>query len=46
METTVLQIGYKLGAAKLAYDYVSSDNYGHSATNDLELHKIQVSLAF
>ena len=46
METTVLQIGYKLGAAKLAYDYVKSDNYGHSTTNEVELHKVKVMLAF
>ena len=46
METTILQIGYKLGAAKLTYDYVKSDNYGHSTTNEVELHKVKVMLAF
>ena len=46
METTILQIGYKLGAAKLTYDYVKSDDYGHSTTNEIELHKVKVMLKF
>ena len=46
MESTILQIGYKLGAAKVSYDYVSSDNYGHSATDDLTLHKVKLMMAF
>ena len=46
MESTILQIGYKLGAAKVSYDYVSSDNYAHSATNDVTLHKVKLMMAF
>ena len=46
MESTILQIGYKLGAAKVSYDYVTSDNYAHSATNDVTLHKVKLMMAF
>jgi len=46
MESTILQIGYKLGAAKVSYDYASSDNYQHSPTDDLTLHKVKLMMAF
>jgi hypothetical protein len=47
-ETTsnLLSVGYKLGAAKVSYDYITADNFNQSATNDASVHKVKLMMAF
>ena len=44
--SNLLSVGYKLGAAKVSYDYITADNFAQSATNDASVHKVKLMMAF
>jgi len=46
LSSTLVSVGYNLGAAKVSYDYIDADNYGHSAGVGATLHRVKVGMAF
>jgi hypothetical protein len=46
LSSTLLSIGYNLGAAKVSYDYITADNYAHTTSKDAKLHRVKIGMAF
>jgi hypothetical protein len=43
--SNLLSVGYKLGAAKVSYDYITADNFTQT-TRDASAHKLKIMMAF
>ena len=46
LSSTLVSVGYNLGAAKVSYDYIDADNYAHSAGKGATLHRVKIGMAF
>jgi len=46
LSSTLLSVGYNLGAAKVSYDYITADNYSHTTSKDAKLHRVKIGMAF
>lgn len=46
LSSTLVSVGYNLGAAKVSYDFIDADNYGHSSGVGASLHRVKIGMAF